>query len=104
MRPRVYRSHTFRFLLVGFAWAGWWLVGIPDTVLAYQVMEVQQGGTITGIVTLNGAQPEPKAYNLITFPDPEYCGRISNGDGWRLLRDFTVDKAGGQDGLKDVVV
>jgi hypothetical protein len=67
-------------------------------------MEVQQGGTITGIVTLNGAQPEPKAYNLITFPDPEYCGRISNGDGWRLLRDFTVDKAGGQDGLKDVVV
>jgi hypothetical protein len=57
-----------------------------------------------GIVTLSGSPPAPKAYNLITFPDPQYCGRISNGQGWRLLRDFNVDQEGGIAGLKDVVV
>ncbi|MBD0305710.1 MAG: carboxypeptidase regulatory-like domain-containing protein [Nitrospiraceae bacterium] len=72
-------------------------------IQAYEVIDVQEGGTVTGIVTLNGAPPAPKAFNLVTFPDPEYCGRISNGSGWRLLRDFTVDKDG-VGGLKDVVV
>ena len=38
--------------------------------------------------------PDPKAYNLVIFPDPEYCGRISNGNGWRLLRDFLVNEQG----------
>ncbi len=68
---------------------------------AYEVVEVEHGGTITGTVTLTGPAPQPKAFNLIMVPDPEYCGRISDGEGWRLLRDFTV----GPDGqFKDVVV
>jgi hypothetical protein len=71
---------------------------------AYEVVDVEEGGTISGIVTLSGPIPAPKAYNLITFPDPEYCGRISNGDGWRLLKDFSVDVENGLYGLKDVVV
>ena len=62
--------------------------------LGYEVVEVQDGGTIKGTVTLLGPVPTPKAYNLITFPDPEYCGRISNGEGWRLLRDFIVSEDG----------
>ncbi len=41
-----------------------------------------------------GPVPDPKAYNLVIFPDPEYCGRISNGNGWRLLRDFLVNEQG----------
>ena len=58
-------------------------------VSAYEVVEVEHGGTITGTVTLQG-QPMPtsQGFNLVTFPDPEYCGRISNGSGWRLLYDF----------------
>ena len=68
---------------------------------SYEVQDVKEGGTITGRVTLSGVPPDPKAYNLVTFPDPEYCGRISNGEGWRLLRDFLVDQNGG---LQDVVV
>jgi len=68
---------------------------------AYDVMAVQHGGTIEGTITLNGAVPEPKGFNLITFPDPVYCGRISNGRGWRLLRDFVVNQQGG---LKDAIV
>jgi len=71
-------------------------------VSAYEVVEVEHGGTVTGKVTLEG-QPMPtsQGFNLVTFPDPEYCGRISNGSGWRLLHDFSIDQMGG---LKDVVV
>ncbi len=80
-----------------------WFATCVGTVpgLAYEVAEVDHGGTISGRVNLIGEAPKPKAFNLITFPDPEYCGRISNGKGWRLLEDFTVSSEGG---LKAVVV
>lgn len=68
---------------------------------AYDVIEVEDGGSLTGTVKLDGPAPPPKAFNLIVFPDPEYCGRISDGEGWRLLRDFTVGPEGQ---FKDVVV
>lgn len=73
----------------------------PVGAIAYEVRNVEHGGTIEGIVTLNGDPPEPKGFNLITFPDPVYCGRISNGRGWRLLYDFVVDS---RRGLKDAIV
>ncbi|HWF60070.1 MAG TPA: carboxypeptidase-like regulatory domain-containing protein [Nitrospira sp.] len=68
---------------------------------AYDVVDVQHGGTIEGTVILDGPVPEPKGFNLITFPDPAYCGRISNGSGWRLLHDFVV---GHQRGLRNAIV
>ena len=74
---------------------------VVTPALAYDVIDVDRGGTIEGIVTLKGPIPEPKGFNLITFPDPAYCGRISNGQGWRLLYDFVVDSQGG---LKDAIV
>lgn len=41
------------------------------------------------------------AFNLVTIPDPVYCGRISTGTGWRLVEEFVIwpDAA-----LQDVVV
>ena len=68
---------------------------------SYDVINVEHGGMVEGTVTLEGAVPEPKGFNLITFPDPQYCGRISNGRGWRLLHDFVASPAGG---LKDAIV
>lgn len=86
--------------LAGLLTAGFLLFS-AGPLRAYEVTEVANGGTIAGKVTLEGPVPQPKGFNLVTFPDPAYCGRISNGNGWRLLRDFIV----GQDhGLKDVVV
>ena len=38
--------------------------------------------------------PKPKGYNLTTLPDQIYCGRISDGRGWRLLQPFNVGKNG----------
>ncbi|GJL65260.1 MAG: hypothetical protein NPIRA05_02310 [Nitrospirales bacterium] len=67
------------------------LSNVVRPALAYEVTDVTNGGSLTGVVTLLGPPPDPKAYNLITFPDPEYCGRISTGNGWRLLQDFLVN-------------
>ena len=84
---------------------GYWILALIliclAPALAYDVVEVQHGGTIEGVVTLNGPVPEAKGFNLITFPDPAYCGRISNGRGWRLLHDFVV---GPNARLKDAIV
>src|SRR5439155_8948801 len=77
------------------------MVGTALPSAAYDVVEVRNGGAITGTVTLDGPVPAPKGFNLLTFPDPQYCGRISDGNGWRLLHEFTVDAAGR---LGDVVV
>ena len=71
------------------------------SALAYQEVPVPDGGTITGKVTLGGAKPMPRGFNLVTFPDPVYCGRISNGHGFRLLKEFTVAE---DHGVKDVLV
>ena len=65
---------------------GWLFICEGSPAFAYEVENVKDGGTIKGTVTLRGTAPAPKAYNLITFPDPEYCGRISDGNGWRLLK------------------
>lgn len=68
---------------------------------SYEEMTVTDAGAITGKVTMTGGKPTPKAFNLVTFPDPVYCGRISTGTGWRLLEEFNGSSDGG---LKDVVV
>jgi hypothetical protein len=68
---------------------------------AYEEITVTDGGTLSGTVTLVGEVPKPKGYNLVTFPDPVYCGRISDGHGWRLLQTFHV---GAEHAFQDVVV
>ncbi len=78
-----------------------WLWAAPSHGLSYEVIEVSNAGTVTGQITLHGAVPSPKGFNLIIYPDPQYCGRISDGKGWRLLYDFVV---GPEHGLKDTVV
>lgn len=79
------------------------LIAEPSLGFAYEVRNVNAGGTIKGTVTLKGNVPSPKAYNLITFPDPEYCGRISDGNGWRLLKDFVVNNRNEMQGVVMVV-
>jgi hypothetical protein len=54
---------------------------------SYEEISVTEGGVITGKVSIVGGKPTPKAFNLVTFPDPVYCGRISTGTGWRLLEE-----------------
>jgi len=79
---------------------GWLMLGLP-TAWAYEEIQVADGGTIAGKVAITEGTPIPKGFNLITFPDPVYCGRISTGTGWRILQEFSV---AGDGGLKDTVV
>ena len=88
---------TYR-LLLGFGFS--LLLGVTG-VSAYQETPVIDGGRIAGKVAIKGGKPVPRGFNLVTFPDPLYCGRISNGAGWRLLKEFTI---GEESGVKDVVV
>ncbi len=69
----------------------------------YDVIDVSEGGALSGMVTLQGEPPPPKAYNLITFPDPEYCGRISDGKGWRFLKDVLVNADRRMEGVVIVI-
>ena len=50
---------------------------------AYEEITIADGGSLSGTVTLVGDVPKPKGYNLTTLPDQIYCGRISDGHGWR---------------------
>ncbi len=76
------------------------LIGLSPA-FAYQEITVTDGGKISGKVVLKGGKPVPRGFNLVTFPDAIYCGRISNGKGFRLLKEFTV---AADRGVKDVVV
>ena len=64
-----------------------------ERAFAYEEVAVADGGSLVGTVTLSGKVPGPKGYNLTTLPDPVYCGRISDGRGWRLLQPFEVGEA-----------
>lgn len=67
----------------------------------YTEMTVAKGGAIRGKVTITGEKPRAMAFNLVTIPDPVFCGTISTGTGWRIVEDFII---GPDQSLKDVVV
>jgi hypothetical protein len=73
-----------------------------DTVQAfYQSVEVPNGGTLTGKVTLKGGIPEPRAFPIVLYAFGDFCKKISDGKGHVLLHEFYADKTGG---LQDAVI
>src|SRR5262245_3772460 len=94
------RGGTMKGLLLLGGLCGWLMLA-SATAWAYEEIQVADGGTVTGKVTITAGKPIPKGFNLITFPDPVYCGRISTGTGWRILKEFEVE---GDGGLKNTVV
>lgn len=68
---------------------------------SYKVVSVDNGGTLKGRVSLTGAVPRARSFHLIHAPNIEYCSRISDGKGHRLLFDFTVSQ---NRGLKDTLI
>jgi hypothetical protein len=76
-------------------------IGLGGPAWGYEEISVTEGGSLVGTVTLDGHVPKPKGYNLTTLPDQFYCGRISDGQGWRILQPFQIGPAGE---FRDVVV
>lgn len=70
------------------------ILAVSSQAVAYEEFSVSGGGTILGTVRLEGQVPKPKGYNLTTLPDAFYCGRISDGQGWRILQPFNVGSTG----------
>ena len=50
----------------------------------YEALPGFTGKQLTGTVKLKGKIPTPKRFNLALYSDPYYCGRISDGKGWRI--------------------
>jgi tetratricopeptide (TPR) repeat protein len=67
----------------------------------YKVAEVNNGGELRGRVTLTGPIPRARSFHLIHAPNIQFCARISDGKGHRILKDFTVSA---NSGLKDTVI
>lgn len=74
---------------------------VPTTAAAYEETAVSNGGTVAGTVRFTGDIPEPQRFELRRYYDRAYCGALSDGSGYRLLREVSV---GAQQGLKDVIV
>ena len=70
-------------------------------LLGYDEVAVQNGGTVTGRVTLKGPIPAPRVFSLVLYPFSSFCKRISDGDGNVLVEEFYVGAGGG---LRDAVV
>jgi len=68
---------------------------------AYEETSVSEGATVSGVVTFHGEPPAPTAFELRRYPDRSYCGALSDGSGYRHMREVSV---GAQRGLKDVIV
>jgi len=69
-------------------------LALVPVAAAYEEISVVKGGALAGTVLLDGKVPPPKGYNLTTLPDAVYCGRISDGRGWRLLQPFNAGPNG----------
>ena len=76
-------------------------VGFQTAAWAYESEAVTNGATLQGTITFTGTVPEPKAFELRRYYDREYCAALSDGKGYRLLKEVNI---GSEGGLRDVVV
>ena len=67
----------------------------------YTIGSIDNGGTLSGQVVMKGEHPRPRAFHLVHTPNVEYCSRISDGKGHRIVDDFALSDKGG---LKDTVI
>jgi hypothetical protein len=67
----------------------------------YEQIQVHNGGTITGKVTLKGPIPKPRIFHLSLYPFGTYCKKISDGKGNLVLQEYNVGSDGG---FQDVII
>ena len=78
------------------------LISFSFQAMAYQEINVQNGGTIKGNAKLTGKMPFPRVYHLILFPNIDMCAEVDTDDEMnRVLDDFKISA---DRGLKDVVI
>lgn len=82
--------------------AGIVLMSAGPAAFGYEEINVGNGGTVTGTVTLKGEVPPPRLFHLVLYPFGPFCEkRDSDGKGNRVLQEFKRSQEGG---LQDVVI
>lgn len=71
-------------ILALFAMTLWWVLIPVHSGFAYEEITNFSGGNLEGSVSIKGTLHSPRRYNLVLSADPYYCGRISDGKGWRF--------------------
>lgn len=66
----------------------------PTEVFSYEEIQVKNGGSIQGMVTLAGPVPPPRVFRVKNFPFSEFCARISDGQGSVILQEYHVTPDG----------
>lgn len=67
-----------------FALALWWIMMPVYSGFGYEEFSDFTGGHLKGTISIKGTLHAPKRFNLVLYADPYYCGRISDGKGWRF--------------------
>ena len=77
------------------------IVGAATTGWGYEEIVVTSGGAVAGRVSLKGTPPPSRIFHMVFSPNIDFCTRVSDGKGNRLLKEFRVSEDGG---FQDVVV
>ena len=101
LRGRAVRSRSASVGIVLAAVVGLLIVGDAVTSWGYEEIVVTSGGAVTGSVSLKGTPPPSRIFHMVFSPNIEFCTRVSDGKGNRLLKEFRVSEDGG---FQDVVV
>lgn len=87
---------------IGLAFLG--VLGVSGYSSGYEEIDINNGGTISGKVTLKGPIPDARVFPAVLYPFGPFCQKnrvISDGKGHIFLKDVVM---GPDQGLKDVVV
>jgi hypothetical protein len=78
------------------------ILTLSGKAIAYQEIEVKNGGTIQAEALLTEGMPEPRFFHLVLFPNIDMCAEVDTDANLnRVLYDFKTSEGGG---LKDVVI
>ena len=78
------------------------LLAFSLPAIAYQEINVENGGSIQGKAKMFGNMPHARYYHLVLFPNIDMCAEVDTDDEMnRVLDDFKISVDGG---LKDVVI
>ncbi|MGB0910471.1 MAG: hypothetical protein ACPGYT_08925, partial [Nitrospirales bacterium] len=68
------------------------MTSVHNPVVAHAKNSSIKTGHVTGTITAVGKLPQIRKFNLATYPDPYYCGRVSDGRGWRIAPKPSITK------------
>ncbi len=91
MRKKIDHQETLQLITTSFVVLVISLV-VSGLGWGYEGKAEAKGLELRGSVTVKGEIPWPQRFNLVLYADPYYCGRISDGKGWRIAPLPMLDK------------